>query len=362
MGEKGIATPKRYRAMNYIRVLAFAFIIIYHYMVELEINGNYVFSHRIYYANANLHIAMIGVSLFFMISGAGLMLSSQKKWDIKEFYKHRFVKILLPYWVVEVMVLLFMYVFKREWIAGLPAVVPKYRAILNLVGLDGYLGQFIPTYYLRVGEWFLGALVLLYAVFPVFRYFMEKNRYLTMIVATAYYLVIVFGNIIPNTPWTNVFVKGYDFVLGMFLILEYKKLSDNRTLSIVLGGLSLAVIILGVVYKPQLPTPITFNNLVYAVFVFVLFFSVERIEFHNSVIDRTVNYICNISYELFLIHHFIIYYISDRIGPVYLSKKHIIILFLLEVLLMFVMAIIIKTIVKMLKKLNRGFLAEKINK
>ena len=73
----------KYRAMNWMRVMAFLFIIVYHFMVELEQKGNYSFDNSlVYYSNSNLHIAIIGVSLFFMISGAGLMLSSMRKWEM----------------------------------------------------------------------------------------------------------------------------------------------------------------------------------------------------------------------------------------------------------------------------------------
>lgn len=77
--------PKKveYRAMNWMRIMAFLFIIVYHFMFELEQKGNYAFDNSIvYYSNSNLHIAIIGVSLFFMLSGAGLMLSSMREWNI----------------------------------------------------------------------------------------------------------------------------------------------------------------------------------------------------------------------------------------------------------------------------------------
>ena len=120
----------KYRAMNWMRVMAFLFIIVYHFMVELEQKGNYSFDNSlVYYSNSNLHIAIIGVSLFFMISGAGLMLSSMRKWEIKDFYKRRFTKLLIPFYVVELFTFVASFAIKQEWVAYFPF-ISKFGYIL----------------------------------------------------------------------------------------------------------------------------------------------------------------------------------------------------------------------------------------
>ncbi|MBR1622925.1 MAG: acyltransferase [Pseudobutyrivibrio sp.] len=337
----------KYRAMNWMRVMAFLFIIVYHFMVELEQKGNYSFdSSLIYYSNSNLHIAIIGVSLFFMISGAGLMLSSMRKWDIKDFYRRRFTKLLIPFYIVELFTLVASFAIKQEWIAYFPF-ISKGKAILNLFAMDGYFEQYFPTFSLHVGEWFLGALIMLYAIFPLLRFCMEKNRYLTMIAATAYYLIIIIGNLSTISPWTNVFVKAYDFVLGMFLIVEIPRAMEKKNIRIILRILSAILILAGLVYQPVLPTPYTINNLVYALAIFILFFSLEN-DREARNIDKVIDSICAISYEIFLVHHIIIYYIGDNLEGKAMGLRQIGALFITEVIIMVAMALFVRGVVNLI--------------
>lgn len=349
MEKQLIANKNKYVSMNWMRVVAFLFIIVYHFMVELEQKGNYNFIEQgaVYYANTNFHIAIIGVSLFFMISGAGLMLSSKKHWDIKDFYKRRFTKLLIPFYVVELFTLISSYVLKPEWLGYFP-LISKKKILLNLLGMDGYFEQFFPTFSLHVGEWFLGALIMLYVLFPVFRFCMEKNRYITIIIATTYYAILVFGNVINPSPWTNVFVKAYDFILGMFLVLEIPRLMDKKVFKWSALCISFIVICLGLVSKVQLPTPTTFNNLVYALMIFIWFFAMEPASNKEHISDKIVESICKISYEIFLVHHIIIYYIGDNLEGQLLGLRQIGALFVSEIFIMVAMALLVKRIVKLI--------------
>lgn len=349
MDKKSGSGKNKYASIDRIRVLAFLFIIVYHFMVQLERNGNYDFLKKglVYYENANLHIAMVGVSLFFMISGAGLMLSSRKSWNIRDFYKRRFIRLLIPFYIVELFTLIASYVMKPEWLEYFPA-VPKIRIILNFLGMDGYFEQFFQTFSLHVGEWFLGALIMLYAVFPLLRFCMEKNRYITVIAATAGYSALIFGNVF-SAPWTNVFVKAYDFILGMFLILELPKLMEKKTARYSILAVSLAVIFIGIVLKVQLPTQPVFNSLICAVMIFAGAFALEPAGESDNVFDRAVKWICGISYELFLVHHIIIYYIGDNLGGRLLNLRRIGVLFIAEAFIMLAMALFVKKIEKLIR-------------
>lgn len=45
----------------------------------------------------------------------------------------------------------------------------------HIIGVDGYMQQFTSTFY-KIGEWFLGCLLILYFLFPIFRYFVSPNK------------------------------------------------------------------------------------------------------------------------------------------------------------------------------------------
>lgn len=339
---KTVNCKHRYRFMNWIRVLAFVLIIVYHFIVELEKNSIYSFvNNGIYYSNVNIDISVIGVSLFFIISGSGLMLSSQRKWDIKKYYFKRFVRVLIPFYIVYIFAFIASFAIKQEWINSFSN-VPIYNFIFTLFGADNYFGQFFQTFGIHIGEWFLGALIILYVLFPLFRVCMEKNRYITIIVSTIYYVVINVTDIISITPWMSVFVKAYDFVLGMFVILEIPKINDKKPLKIIFATLSLVIIALGIILNVELPLPIAVKNLLYAVAIYVFLFTLEDVGKSVGIFDKIINGICSISYELFLVHHIIIYYIGDNLVGEVLGAKRIIALFITEVIIMVAFAFFVK--------------------
>ena len=331
--------------MDRMRVLAFAFIIIYHYIFELEQMGNFDTDkvRIIQYSNSNVHIAMTGVSLFFMISGAGLMLSSMRKCSRKDFYSRRLTKVLIPFYVAEIFALIASYAIKREWLLYFPF-ISKVKIILNFLGMDGYFEQYFKTFSLHVGEWFLGALIMLYIVFPLLRFFMEKNRYITIIVATVYYGVINFAVHFSTPPWTNVAVKVYDFILGMFLVMEIPKLMEKKRFRLIACIVSAAVIVTGIFLKPEIPIPDAMRNLIFAVAIFIFAFSLEFFGARNKVIDGAIEKICAIAYEVFLVHHIVIYYIGDQFNGAVMKRGHMIALFVTEVIVMIALALLVKGI------------------
>ena len=272
------------------------------------------------------------------------MLSSRKAWDVKAFYKRRFTKLLIPYYIVELFALIAAFSIKREWIYYFPD-VSKARIVFNILGMDGYFEQYFPTFCLHVGEWFLGALIMLYALFPLFRFCIEKNRYLTISVATFYYLIMIFGDFSSISPWTNVFVKAYDFVLGMFLITEIPIMMENRAVKIAIQIIATIVIPFGILYKPRVPIPVTIKNLLYAVVIFIFFFSMEAVWKKCRKIDRLIEQMCLISYEIFLVHHIVIYYIGDNIfEPMTGGIWQVIALFITEIFIMTSLAYFIRSV------------------
>lgn len=82
---------RRWNCVDALRVLALFLIILYHYetnlgtsnLISLEDMG-------IRYENANFHMAKIGVELFFMISGFGLMCGNYEISSWKKFLKSDF--------------------------------------------------------------------------------------------------------------------------------------------------------------------------------------------------------------------------------------------------------------------------------
>ena len=116
----------------------------------------------------------IGVNLFFLLSGASLTHRWQNRWNLKEYVKGRILAIYPDFWVIFFS--LFVY---GEVLHGNNASVPKWKLIFSIIGVDGYMQQFTSTFY-KIGEWFLGCLLILYFLF-VISFRLTKGRSLVVL-------------------------------------------------------------------------------------------------------------------------------------------------------------------------------------
>ena len=196
--------------LDFIRVLSMFMIVTYHFYAhfpENNINGfNTIFS--------NGKWGLIGVALFFMISGASLMYNYQDKLDIKQYAQKRFLGIYPMFWIAYILVFIYLFYQTKANIWGLPA----YNMIPTLFAMDGYLRPYIDTFYL-IGEWFLGCIVLIYAVFPILRQCVKKYPKITFVITTILNLIVLFFIKNAKMPINqNFIVSLYSFLLGMYVI------------------------------------------------------------------------------------------------------------------------------------------------
>ena len=83
--------------------------------------------------------------------------------------------------------------------------------------------------------------------------------------------------------------------------------------------------------------------------IFAGAFALEPAGEGDNIFDRAVKWICGISYELFLVHHIIIYYIGDNLGGRLLNLRRIGVLFIAEAFIMLAMALFVKQIEKLIR-------------
>ena len=176
-GKKDIGEMKKEKIfyLDFIRVLSMIMIVTYHFYAHFPENNitgtNIIFSDGKW--------GMIGVALFFMISGAALMYNYQERLDIKQYAIKRFTGIYPMFWIAYASLYLYMFYQMKSNITGLS----PFRLIFSVVAMDGYLGCYTPTIYL-IGEWFLGCIVLIYVVFPILRKCINRYPKTTFVVAT----------------------------------------------------------------------------------------------------------------------------------------------------------------------------------
>ena len=157
----------RIHSLDIIRILATFAIIVFHwniYAYHYNIDAEPVF--HLPFATGT--IAVPAVSLFFILSGASLMLSSRKSFTLKNYFWKRFLSIYPLYWLTYGVVFFHVYVLRH-----VPMDKPLWTLPLSFLAMDGLLADTFNTWYL-IGEWFVGCIVLLYLIFPLLRLAVKK--------------------------------------------------------------------------------------------------------------------------------------------------------------------------------------------
>lgn len=286
--------------LDFTRAIAILLIILFHYTAWLQkivtdAEGRFV---------AFDLAGAIGVSLFVILSGASLQTSTQRNFAVREFYRKRIVAIFPLFYVCYLTVLLVCAVLygKVPFAGGQPAAFA-----LTIVGLDGFLAYAGKNYYL-IGEWFLGFIIILYAVYPVIRYFFVKNRELTLIgaalLSAATYLTYDFAMAVFRFPPIRIF----EFVLGMYLLAHAHFLLDMGRRRQLVVVAALALLLAALVRYGGGSLPVRYIGL--GIVTFLLLAISSRAMAHPFVVGF-FRFISRYSYGAFLLHHvFLIKFIA----------------------------------------------------
>ncbi len=329
---------KKLSFIDVLRVMSFAVIIFYHFAIDLEVKGIYNFQKfGITFFNSNMNIVILSVSLFFIISGACLTLSVQKQKNVNwlSFYKKRITRILIPFYLAYIFDLFLEFMQYR--VLPFPNDIPLWRVIFTFAGVDEYFTMLgTTTFSLGIGEWFLGCLIMMYLIFPLLYTCMKKNRYVTILAATIYYIVLILTYNYNVPQHMNFFSKIYEFILGMFLILELNKI---KKWSLVITLPIIAVCFLG---KPYIPVPQAFMNILLSGAVFCFAALCEDFISNRKHLLNILRVVSKYSFEVYLIHHFIIYWFSWYFTGHLFCGREIILLLTLECFVMAVGARVLK--------------------
>ena len=345
---------KRYNFMNLLRILSMFAIVFYHMVFTLYLYG--IRQHdsiKFLFSNENMHIAKVGVSLFFILSGCGLMMSSDNdSFRIKDFYKKRFIKILIPFYVVYV------FYFTYHIVTGhlsrphpfAERHLKPYSFLFTVFGMDSYADSFgIPSCSLGIGEWFLGCLIMMYVLFPLLRILILKRPYMTFAVATLYYALMIpkYYNfkLISTVPmFTNFTIKIYDFILGMFIARILVRIPKWAAIP------GLIVNVFFAVFPRQLPGIDNFQIVIQSVAAFLAFYGLESFLVKREKFNAVVAKLCEYSYEYFLIHHSVIIYMHMKGMNTDFSNADILLLFITEIALTTALSFCLKLITRQIEK------------
>lgn len=336
---------KRIKHFDVLRVICFLAIIFYHMVAQLPING--ICSHEAilpFVANANMQLGTFAVSIFFMISGASLMYTTREKLELGMFYLKRYIRLLIPFYVVTFMYYVVNAIRVRDWAGVYIGGIPVWKWIFTILGMDEWVSMHgIETFSRGIGEWFLGALVILSVLFPLLRFLMLKNQKVFMTIATLLYLIVIFNYNSDVLIYMSLPVKGFDFVLGMWFGLNWEKINPKWEY------VTVPIVILYLVSPFAFPINEALKILILA-FAFLVSFSFLEDNLQNCKMP-IINWLSKYSYELFLVHHIVIYALTPY-QPTFIDGiEDILILFAVELVIIFIVAIVAKFISDRLIKL-----------
>lgn len=209
--QSGRANSSRLFYLDWIRILASFLIVIYHFPINLAAKTDWLHATV---ANGGWGNAVVYV--FFMISGAALFYryGKDKEFAILPYLKKRFLAIYPLFYIAYIAA--FFIVF---WILGRTYTdVPSYAIIWSILGLDGYLHDLVPNFF-TVGEWFIGAIILVYLCFPVLRFIAKRNGtgWLLCLLALPAVYFMLFPSPFGMEAKKNLFIDLFFFMAGAWL-------------------------------------------------------------------------------------------------------------------------------------------------
>ena len=338
-------SKKRIYCFDLLKIISIILVFLHHIMMDLYIvhpmhNLRIL---EVLILRPNMNLGMIACGLFVLISGATLALKGREEEPI-EFYKKRLIRVLIPFYIAYLMYFIIKVItLKTIYIFG---GIPKWRFIFTILGIDEYLSaNGIRTFSLGVGEWFLGCILLCYLVYPFLYKAHRKNKSVTFIVMTIWYVFInynydKFNFVIPSHM--NFFCQIYNFYLGILLI-------DKSTLSKLKKWLlliTIPIIIFFYFFVRPLTLPDNMKTTIVLVSIFVTFYVLEDVISKFEWLKKFTVFFNKISLEIYLVHHFVIYQVDYMLGYRRLSGVET----LLVISFDFVMTVLLAIVVEKLSR------------
>lgn len=279
---------------DFVRAICAMGIIAYHFCCHLPDD---VF--KPFYSFMNINWGECIVTIFFVLSGAMLYYNNKEIHSLKKFYYKRWKSIFPMFYIAYLtMFLLNVVRYKNVFYKGNPK-----SLILSLLGMDGYFLYRHDNYYI-LGEWFLGAIIILYMLYPILLWLLHKSEIFLGLIVLALYLWQINTNIFIIDSFRNIFSCLISFTIGM-LIISHNILNKN-IVQWMLGIMIICTVI-----------PLNSNIKVHIVGV-CLFFVLNwcgKWLMNTPVLKIFFLKLSQLSYAIFLLQHIIVIRILTIIQP-----------------------------------------------
>lgn len=309
----------RIQELDALRVLAMFFVITYHFGCEYAAAGLPFIN--LFCTTSNYDFGNIAVTIFIALSG-GLLYkrygvigceeryptqpsitidvpkNTNKFEQIKTFYVKRAKAIYPPFWILSLYIPLSMI---RHLLAdGNPFFMGSpFKLSLTVIGFDGYVKLFGISTYAFCGDWFVGAIVMLYLLYPLLAKCYRKAPIVTLVTLAILYVSqflfpIKYDELFSALPITLIF----KFCMG-FALIENLDCLRNRRVAIAAGAIFLAITIVTIPGSRHMD----YAGVIAAFALFaVVFYIAPRLLRHKAV-KLPIQKLAALSYCVFLVQH-----------------------------------------------------------
>jgi hypothetical protein len=334
--------PKiRLKGIIFARAISSIGILCFHFFCQSK--GKF----KLCYKTANSHWGFIFVTVFFSISGSVLYYNYPKVNSLKIFFFKRWKSILLPYYICFFYFFLQKaFFFRKLFFRGHWS-----KLIFTLFGLDGYLSRMKLKTYFLIGQWFLGAIIIIYFLYPILSWLMNKNILIIHFIILFCYPLMYYTNIFTIIPRINMITSINSFYFGMLGII-YHDLFFSKI------GFVISLIIFIFLYFIKISKIVLIHQMQgFSLYIILVQIGkkIMKSEFKQIILE-----INNLSYYIFLLHHKIIFAVLNANNPDiwYLQMEFLLITIILTIISSKIVYIIINYIYNnnLFKKIDSFFL------
>lgn len=288
---------KRRYELDIIRTLAFLMIFLFHFNLMVQ-SFSIQTSFKLIVKTKSQTLGLIGVGLFLILSGYVLVNSFERSGKkLSTFYKKRFFSIFPLFYAAYFIVYLWFDIPSGHLLSK--------NMIWSVIGMDGFLSMRGVTTSYRVGEWYMGVILIYYLIFPLLYYAIKKAPLIFGVGLLVFYALFIPFYPFPFDQGCSVLVRLPEFVLGIYFAMYVKKVN---ALTACLGG----VIFIALTFW-EYPWCVMHGNLIATI---GLFFGLYKLcslipapkensgrRFHP--IAFVINTISKYSFAMYLFHHVI---------------------------------------------------------
>ena len=178
--------------------------------------------------------------------------------------------------------------------------------LLTVFGMDGYFRYRGLNYYL-VGEWFLGAIVFLYALYPLFAKLINKFGWKVLIGVIPLWIWQIETDVFIISPACNLIHCSSLFVIGM-LIFKYS-VFRMKPVFWVCAALSIFLLFVPIPGKAQ------YKSIVLGISLFFVLFVIGNLLMKVPMLQDAIRFVSGLTFTMFLVQNQVGSYVVRQFTP-----------------------------------------------